>query len=164
MISKLSGLYRTVLDSSKSATSPLDREIRIVTDFLDLQKMRFEDRIRYSVDVPEDASRIHVPSLLIHTLVENAVKHGIEKSREGGEIRVQVRREGTHFRCEIRNTGARLGKASLGPAASADGSGTGLENTRRRLQLLYGAAGRFELASEPEGATVASFFFTGEMK
>jgi LytS/YehU family sensor histidine kinase len=160
MIAKLSELYRRILSSSKISTSRLASELAVVRDFLDLQKMRFGDRLHYAIAAPEHALSLHVPSLLVQTLVENAVKHGVEKSREGGDIRVSIDGDGKNWICEISNSGAPFRE----DARQGDGGGTGLENTRKRLKLLYGKVGTFEIGRAPDGRTVARFGFTGEEK
>jgi len=127
-----------------------------VRDFLELQKLRFGERIRYEINVPAEFTTLHVPALLMQTLAENAIKHGIEGAREGGRLSIQVRSEGGIYRCEVRNTGAPLESA-------AHRHGTGLENTRRRLELLYGEDGRFDLRTEADGSTtLATFTFSGK--
>ncbi len=159
MITRLADLYRGILDSSKTATSPLPRELEIATNYLELEKMRFGDRLSYEVAVPNGLEEVHVPGLLLQTLVENAVKHGIAPSREGGRVKIVVEMDGTGlYRMSVRNTGAALAKKK--PASS----GTGIENSKRRLELLYGPAHAFELARDGAGETVASFLFTGEKK
>ncbi len=156
MISKLSELYRLILDSSKSATAPLTAEVRIVRNYLDLQKMRFGDRFRYQVSIADSIGECHIPCLVLQTLAENAVKHGISRSRDGGEIDIRVRPfEGGGYLCEIENTGA-----TFHPDPSQ--SGTGLMNTRKRLEMLYGVSHDFQIGTEPNGRTVARFRFTGE--
>ncbi len=160
MISRLADLYRGILDSSKTATSPLKHEIEIASNYLELEKMRFGERLTYEIDAPPDLGHLYAPGLLLQTLVENAVKHGVGPSRQGGKVSVKVEAaDGGLFRMTVRNTGA----AFDGRRESAQG-GTGIANTIRRLDLLYGTRHRFHLAKEANGETVASFVFTGERK
>lgn len=159
MISRLADLYRGILDSSKTATSPLLREVEIAKNYLELEKMRFGERLKYQMEVPAGVDDLHVPGLLLQTLVENAVKHGIAPSREGGSILVTVEPAAGRYRLSVRNSGAAL----TSPRSEGPG-GTGLENSRRRLDLLYGQAHEFKLARDEAGETVASFLFTGEKK
>jgi two-component system, LytTR family, sensor kinase len=92
---------------------------------------------------------------VVQTLVENAVKHGIAKSLDGGEIIIEVTpATDTRFQLKVSNTGE--------PFANLDNNGTGLANTRARLELLYGNRHQFNVGKEESGRTVASFYFTGE--
>ncbi|MCA2958908.1 MAG: histidine kinase [Silvanigrellales bacterium] len=168
MLQQLSDLFREILESSKLTTIPLDREMRIVESYLALQKRRFGKRLSYAFDIPAEASHIYVPPLLIQTLVENAVKHGIEASREGGVVRVHVAPlMGTPgYECHVFNegNGERQPQATRRSSLSTpdkEGTGTGLANTRRRLELLYGEGWRFELLVDEQGDARASFLFTG---
>jgi sensor histidine kinase YesM len=153
MLTKLAALYRMMLEASKTATAALTSEVKLVEHYLELQRMRYGNRLRYSIGL-EDGEGIFVPSLVLQTLVENAVKHGISKARAGGEVQVQGVRAGSLYRLTVRNSGA--------PLASGGGGGTGLANTRKRLDLLYGEKHRFRLFSDAVGATVAEFQVTGE--
>jgi len=136
MINKLSNLYRHITTASKNTTSPLELEIQIVKNYLDIQKMRFEERLKYNISVSDSATTIFLPGLVLQTLVENAVKHGIEKSRKGGVIDISIKRI-TDERVEISifNNG---GEYSPDNRRKKDHTGTGLENTIKRLALLYG--------------------------
>lgn len=162
MISRLSELYRAILESSKSATAPLEEEIKIVTNYLELQKMRFGERIKYSMSITNFGTNfgraVYVPCLLLQTLVENAVKHGISKARDGGSISIEIQEpENGLFCCRVLNSGAKLNEKS-----ETIGHGTGLENTRKRLNLLYGEKSNFHMGSLEDGRTEVSFYFTGK--
>jgi sensor histidine kinase YesM len=160
MISRLADLYRGILDSSKTATSPLSHEIEIASNYLELEKMRFGDRLTYGISAPEGLGDVYSPGLLLQTLVENAVKHGIAPSRQGGRVDVTIEAKGGGlYRMTVRNSG----QAFNGRRESAEG-GTGLANTVRRLDLLYGTRHEFMLEQDASGDTVATFLFTGERK
>ncbi|OFZ19486.1 MAG: hypothetical protein A2X94_09050 [Bdellovibrionales bacterium GWB1_55_8] len=154
LVNKFSDLYRLILEMNRTNTVLLDKELTVISHYLELQEMRFGERLRYSIACDPGLLRtVHVPGLMLQTLVENAVKHGIAKSLEGGEVRVSVIQAGDElFRCEIVNTGGALVEKE---------GGTGLANTRRRLALLYGEAHGFVLQTGAAGETVASFTFSG---
>lgn len=160
MLEKLSALYRLILELSGSMTIPLEKEIQIASLYLDLQQMRFEERLRYRINISADILNIHIPFLLLQTLVENAIKHGISKSIEGGEIVIDIVKTGPSlFSCRVINGGALLEKNF--------NFGVGLRNTLKRLDLLYGPMHGFALTStdrEHPGRTLAEFFFTGEKR
>jgi hypothetical protein len=149
---RLADLYRMILKVSSSATTPLSDELTIVGHYLEVERVRYGERLRYSIEVPDELRTLHVPSLMLQTLTENAVKHGIAKARQGGDVWVRGRRhEGGGIELEVRNTGAPY--APSGAAETSDSTKTGLENTRARLALMYGESGRLSISSDPEGGT-----------
>jgi HAMP domain-containing protein len=170
MLEKLASLYRLILASTKTVTAPLATELEIVRLYLDLEVLRFGKRLTYEVEAPAEAASVQVPGLVLQTLVENAVKHGIARARQGGSVTVSVTRAPeaadakARWRVVVRNTGAPLESKSPGAAASpSEGGGVGgvgLANTAKRLELLYGEAAALRLATAADGATEASFVIT----
>ena len=158
MTEKLAGLYRSILANSKEKTSTLASELEIVRNYLDLECLRFGRRLSYRVTgVHGRGESLFLPSLMLQTLVENAVKHGIAPAVEGGEIDIELAQSGGGLhRLTIRNTGQPY------RAAGPRSSGTGLENTRQRLALLYGDRHGFRIGSTPTGETEVTFEFTGD--
>jgi sensor histidine kinase YesM len=154
MTEKLANLYRSILKNSKDKTSKLESEIDIVRTYLDLEILRFGKRLRYSIDVPNDQATLYLPSLMLQTLVENAVKHGISPSINGGDIDLRLLKlnDGL-FRIVISNGGC--------PFKNNPGLGTGLPNTIKRLDLMYGGFHDFSIGKGDQGRTVVSFNFTG---
>jgi signal transduction histidine kinase len=150
----LSDLYRQILASSKTKTATLGSELEIARRYLELEQVRFGPRLTYTIDVPECARALEVPSLVVQTLVENAVKHGVAPSLDGGRVEVAVAEEEGGYRLSIANTGA--------PYRGEASGGSGLANTRKRLDLLYGDRHRFAIGTDGASRTVASFWFTGE--
>jgi sensor histidine kinase YesM len=151
----LSDLYRQILANSKLKTATIHSEIEIARRYLELEQLRFGSRLQFSIDAPIEAPDIFIPSLMMQTLVENAVKHGIAKSIEGGTIAVEVLKPSDNlYQLKVSNSGA--------PYKETDSQGTGLVNTRERLALLYGNAHEFNIHTNGAGKTVASFYFTGE--
>lgn len=153
MTHKLSDLYRLILANSNRKTSSLDTEVEICRRYLELERLRFGPRLRFSINISDGEGEIFLPSLMMQTLVENAVKHGIAKSIEGGEVAIEVSKtENGSYQLIVSNTGQPLRECANG--------GTGLANTRTRLDLLYGQSHRFAIRSD-SGRTTASFYFTG---
>jgi hypothetical protein len=158
---KLSDLYRQILANSGLKTAPLDSEIEIVRLYLELEQLRFGSRLSFSIERLENSHQIFLPSLTLQTLVENAIKHGIAPSIQGGHIKVEVmaveiaQRPDKLYALRVTNTGTRY-------RPHVSNNGTGLANTRARLELLYGNRHDFKIESDRQGHTVASFNFTGE--
>jgi two-component system, LytTR family, sensor kinase len=155
MTQTLADLYRQILTNSGMKTAPLKSEIDIARRYLEIEKIRFGKRLKFSFKLLANDKEIFLPSLVVQTLVENAVKHGIAKSVEGGEILVELTQpEKQLYHLRISNTGK--------PFVDEDSSGTGLVNTRARLELLYGKLHQFNIAASENAGTVASFYFSGE--
>ncbi len=157
MIQKLASLYRLILDSSKQTTATVDHEIKIVEGYLALEKMRFGDRLHYLIKVDEKIKQKFIPTLVLQTLVENSIKHGISKSRKGGEVKLEINpTDEGFFEVELTNSGA------LYQPKKDNGTGTGIKNTVKRLQLLYGEKAAFYIGKLNENMTIVRFHFTGE--
>ena len=154
MIGRLARLLRRVLHASDKKTLPLRKELSTTETYLELEKVRFEARLDWTIDASEAALQRQVPYMLVQTLVENAVKHGIGQRRAGGTIRVEafVEDEEAPLRLQVANPGA------LGEGADTErGSGTGLENARERLRLLFGDEASLTLKqSGPETVTATA--------
>ena len=145
MIGGLSELLRYALDRTGGANVPLAEELHTVERYLEIQSLRFPDRLAFTFEVEGPANAAAVPALLLQPLVENAVRHGLEASDAPGRIALRAARRGDDLVIEIFNTGR------LGPARPA---GIGLSNTRARLAQLFGDRARCELA-EHNGGVVA---------
>lgn len=152
---KLTSLLRGVLRSGASFIT-LGEEVDLVNAYLDVEKSRFEERLRIRLDVPEELRGLKVPPLLIQPLVENALKHGIAGSRGGGEILVSARLEHDGVRdallVTVRNTGAVAYEADVTRGRLC---GVGLRNIEERLRLLFGASASLALRTGSGSATVA---------
>jgi hypothetical protein len=159
MAHRLSELFRRISNGAKHATMPVAEEIAIVREYLAIEKMRLGDRLTWEIDEPAWSAERHVPTLMLQTLVENAIKHGIAPALEGGSLRVSFQeREGGLFECSVVNTGMALVPPS---GSSSRAAGTGIANTNDRLRQLYGDGCTLSLEAGPAG-TCASFWFTGE--
>jgi two-component system LytT family sensor kinase len=146
MIVGLSEFLRRTSEDSHRAQVALAEEVEYVQRYLELQKMRFAERLQVSVDVPTELLRAQVPNLLLQPLVENAIKHGIAKRVAGGTVRVSgVRSNGTLY-LSVFNDGA----SSL-PDWPASPTGVGIGNLRTRLAILYGERSGLELRGTAAG-------------
>jgi hypothetical protein len=145
-ITGLAGLLRHTLQLGRAGTTSLDRELEATEHYLELEALRFESRLRYEIDVDERARTHPVPPLLIQTLVENAIKHGISRLPEGGAVRIEARKASDDLHVRVTNTGTL--------AASGERVGIGLANSLERLRLAFGEGVRLELRqSDPNEVT-----------
>ncbi|MET0393374.1 MAG: histidine kinase [Chitinophagaceae bacterium] len=159
-ITELSNILRSSMQADKSESASMERELDIVKDYLALENMRFEDRLRVEYEIDPDTLSRPVPPMMLQTLVENAIKHGISRQIQGGVVRiVSVLRDGFHELCVV-NTGYLNGHSSddLLPARKSidvQGRGFGLYSTTNRLQLLYGNKAKFEIRQTAPGLVEA---------
>jgi histidine kinase len=147
MVTSLSDLLRYSLQSERTHTVSLAEELAIVEDYVALERVRFEDRLRFERGLDPAALDARVPPMLVQTLVENAVKHGIADLPHGGLVRVHARVNGGRVTISVSNTGR------MHLTHHADGHG--LRNTMERLRLLYGERASFSL-TDATGETVAT--------
>ena len=134
----LAGLFRDVLNASGHALVPLRDELRLVERYLGVERARFGDALSVDVDATSEALECEVPAFAVQTLVENAVKHGIERKRGGGSVSVVARLETDSLIVTVEDTGA--GLPASGPVADGrdpDFFGVGLSNVSERLRQLY---------------------------
>jgi LytS/YehU family sensor histidine kinase len=151
MLASLSTFLRGVVEGSARDEVALEEEIEFLERYLEIQKLRFADRLRLSLDVPEELLRARVPSLLLQPIVENSIKHGIAKRAQGGAIRIAAWREDSMLTLSVYNDGPKLPSAD-----TAIQAGTGLFNIQKRLGSLYGSAFRLTLLNqEPSGVHVS---------
>jgi LytS/YehU family sensor histidine kinase len=143
----LTTLLRSVLRSEGEFTT-LGRERELIECYLQIERERFEERLTFTLDIPDHLVHVPVPALIVQPLVENAVKHGIAGTRDGGTVTVSATLD-NDLLIVVRNTGAPLG------TAAAWGSGVGLENVRRRLHHYYGDEASLTVVRDESGATVA---------
>lgn len=131
LVERMAALLRFSLDAQHGGLVPLSREMKIVRDYLEIERARFGSRLRYRLDVPAEFDDLRVPPLAVQTLVENSVKYVISASLNGGEIAVRAEERGGTLAIEV---------ADSGPGFEADSapSGHGIENVRERLAALFG--------------------------
>jgi LytS/YehU family sensor histidine kinase len=151
MIAGLSGFLRQVLQDSNKQQVPLAEEMEFVRKYLDIQKVRFAERLQLSVVVPQELFRAQVPRLILQPMVENAFKHGISKRAQGGAIRIAAFRSSDTLTLSVYNDGPKLFTD-----AGIVTEGIGMSNLRTRLKGLYGDAFQLSLHNqEPGGVEVA---------
>jgi sensor histidine kinase YesM len=137
-LTQLAALLRAILQTGQQDTMPLEKELDIVRGYLDLESLQFEDRLQVEWHIDPSLLSIAVPTLLLQTLAENAVKHGIACRREGGKIVINAKRQDDRLYIMISNPLPEYD-------AKVEGTGLGLDNTRRRLQRLYGVKAKLAL-------------------
>lgn len=153
-VEQLAEVFRYTLRRSEHEWAPLDQELAFARAYLDVEQARFGRRLTFSIDADPALARAHVPSMLLQTLVENAVKHGISRLRTPGRIDVQARRDGTRVRLEVRDTGPGP-DAAHDPRPAAVGESFGLRSVRDRLEKHFGGAASLALQRDGE-VTVAA--------
>ena len=146
-VTQLANLLRYSLQSGHLETVPFEDELRTVNDYLALEQVRHEERLRVRLDVAPGALNWPVPPMLLQTLVENAVKYGIAPRPEGGEITVTARTERGGLRLQVTNPGAL--------AANGGSTGVGVRNAAERLRMLFGACATLSLREDPPGRVIA---------
>jgi two-component sensor histidine kinase len=150
MIDQLAALMRYTLQSGQADTVPLQAELEAVKAYLAIEKIRFEERLRVQLHIEDGLEQVMVPPMSLQTLVENAVKYGVEMSATGSDIQISARRAGDDAVIEIANMGAIL--------PFANSTKVGLINARKRLQLAMGEQARLDL-SEQSGWVRATLQF-----
>ena len=138
-ITELSNILRSSMQVEKMETVPLHKELDIVKDYLALEQMRFEERLRIVMDIDEDTLEQPVPPMMLQTLVENAIKHGISKKIKGGVVKITSRFTNHHFELIVQNTGI----LEEEPVEE----GFGLKSTRDRLKFLFQGKAVFNIKS-----------------
>jgi hypothetical protein len=143
---------RGALPQMREESSTLGREVAQVSAYLELLKMRIEDRLEFAIEVPQELFTAVFPPMVLQSVVENAIKHGIEPKPEGGKITVLAQARDGNLWVDIVDTGVGLPDGEIF-GVSSNGTGLGLDNIRKRLALLYPGASRIELRSEMTGGT-----------
>jgi sensor histidine kinase YesM len=147
LLERLNDWLRVALVRARSDNAMLDDELDMLENYLQILKIRFGERLRWQIDVPEQVRALSFPPMLLQPLVENAVRHGIEPKIGGGEIVIRAF-VGEHALCiEVNDSGVGL--------VGDEGSGAGLANVRARLTSLFGAAGKLALEDNAHGGVSA---------
>jgi two-component system LytT family sensor kinase len=145
MLVRLSELLRLTMNRTGQPLAPVREEIAFIEKYLEIERIRFSDRLTSEIDVDPAALEAEVPSLIIQPLVENAIRHGLEPHARPGRIEIRVRRDATAVKLAVRDNGGGM------PPGGFTREGIGLANTRARLRELYGDRHGFELANHPDG-------------
>ncbi|MES2692369.1 MAG: histidine kinase [Verrucomicrobiota bacterium] len=161
-VTQLANLLRYSLQSAQAETVAFEDELRVVNDYLALEQVRHEERLRVRLDIDPETLGLAVPPLLLQTLVENAVKYGISTRPEGGEISITARCENGQLEIRVTNPGE-LPTASVqaaaanrsGALAGGGSTGLGLKNAAERLRVFFGERARLELRSASESRVIA---------
>ncbi|MBN8576028.1 MAG: histidine kinase [Cyclobacteriaceae bacterium] len=144
-INQLSNILRNTLVTEKKGLTKFGDELKVVRDYLGLESIRFEERLKTDFDIDPASKNFLVPPLMVQTLVENGVKHGISKLTEGGLIELKTKVERGKLTIRIRNSGQ-----YQAPHGLKRRSGLGLVNTSQRLKLLYGEGAYFAISNEKD--------------
>lgn len=144
----LSDLLRYSLNYEKQSLVPLSDELAVTRDYLALEKIRFNRRLEYVLDIDPAAEKWPIPPILLVTLAENAIKHGIAQSVQGGFVQIRAYLENDKMRLEVCNTGHY--------APNPERQGIGLVNIRRRLDMLFSGKAVFDLNNNIEQNTVTA--------
>jgi two-component system LytT family sensor kinase len=142
-INQLSNILRNSLAFEKKGLTKFDDELKIVRDYLSLESVRFEERLKTDIQIDPDSSNFRVPPFMIQTLVENGIKHGISRLKEGGMIQLRTVVEKNRLKIFIRNSGSLVNGTRRGK-----NTGLGIMNTVHRLKLLYGDEASFRIVNE----------------
>jgi two-component system LytT family sensor kinase len=149
MISRLGDFLRLTLENSGTQEVTLEKEMEFLRCYLEIERIRFQDRLTTHVHVDADALDTHVPNLILQPIVENAIRHGIAPRSTPGEIEIHAKQENGFLRIQIRDNGPGLPKNRNADAIFK--KGLGLSNTLSRLERLYGEKHRFDIANDPRG-------------
>jgi hypothetical protein len=150
VLRSLTAYLRAAVPLLHESAATIERELQLVRPYLELMQMRMPDRLQYTLKVDPSALQVRCPPTTLLTLVENAVRHGIDPSEEGGRIDVDIARRGARCLVRVTDTGA-----GAGLHQPASGLGTGLTTLRERLHLIYGDAAHLRLTpNAPRGAVV----------
>jgi sensor histidine kinase YesM len=148
-ITQLSHILRNSLISDRKKLIPFMEELKTVMDYLALESIRYEERLTTNFDIDRNSGRFMIPPLMLQTLVENGIKHGISNLKHGGEISIKTTIKRKQLHLQIRNTGQLSSDINIE-------SGFGLANTRKRLELIFGDAAKFEIKNENKSTVLTS--------
>jgi two-component system LytT family sensor kinase len=157
-INQLSNILRNSLASDKKRLTKFEDELKIVKDYLGLEHIRFEERLRAEFDIHPDSHKFYVPPLMIQTLVENGIKHGISKLTAGGLIRMETDVENDRLKIRIHNSGRLINGERKNP------TGLGLKNTIQRLKLIYGEDASFRILNENDNFVLTEVIIPQKQK
>ena len=135
---------RDSLQLGKRSFISLEEELKLVTSYLKLEKIRFEERLQVEFDLAKGSDHFEVPPMMLQTLTENAIKHGVSNLVNGGLIQISTEIIDSELKVKIRNSG----QLKFGAKPATKGTGVGLVNTQERLKLIYGDRASFKMYNE----------------
>ena len=149
MVSSLSNLLRYAIYHNEKNMVKVDDELSVVRHFLELESIQYEERLKYSFDVDEEAKELLIPPMIVQMMVENAVKHGISKNKQGGKIEIIIEMDGDYIDMMVYNDGKlhENGESS---------EGIGITNIKKRIETYFGEEGQFTLIKEQTGKVKSS--------
>jgi two-component system LytT family sensor kinase len=154
MILNLSTFFRTSLTADPAEDLPLHEEIRLQRLYLDIEQVRFPERLQVEVDIPDALRTACVPALILQPLVENAIKYGVSRSREPVTIRIAAREDSAGLIITVTNNGSPVDGTQ--PPPEETGTGTGLRNVRDRMAARFGNEGQCRWGPLPDGGFVVT--------
>jgi len=149
MTARLGGLLRETLNDARDPETSLEQELTLLEQYLEIQRVRFGERLSVTVHVPAEVRRARVPGLMLQPLVENSLEHGVATQPGGGWVEIAARRDGCDLVLTVRNSGS-------SSSSSPPRNGVGLRNSRERLRTLYGERGTLTLEASGEAVTSAT--------
>ena len=156
MIVKLANILRVLL-KDREAFVPFSEELAFTDDYLDIEVVRFGEKLRVVKEIAEDTLDVVVPSMLLQPLIENSIKHGLEPRISGGTVTLRSRLEGDQLIVEVEDDGVGMepGRTYVPPPGGLvrEGSGIGMRNVRERIEVLYGEGAVVEVVSRPGRGT-----------
>ncbi|HEV2715712.1 MAG TPA: histidine kinase, partial [Terriglobales bacterium] len=154
MITRLGDFLRLTLENSGAQEVTLQQEMEFLKCYLEIEQIRFQDRLETRMHVPLEALDAKVPNLILQPIVENAIHHGISSSSSTGLVEIQAQPRNGKLRIQVRDNG--LGLPSHRTGENLFQAGVGLANTEARLERLYGAAHLFDLTNDPAGGLLVT--------
>ena len=158
---KLTQLLRGILRAG-GEFSTLGEEIKLIENYLEIEKTRFEERLSIKIDVPRDLQKLRIPALILQPLVENAIKHGISKAKSGGEVKITAKleneKDSVFLKLSVFDSGAGANETEL---LEARQSGLGLNNIEQRLRSYYGKKASLKINSKAGKGTTAEIKISG---
>jgi signal transduction histidine kinase len=154
MLRRLHDYLRLALPTMRAPLSTVGRELELAQAYLSIMKLRLGDRFQFEILMPPELSERPIAPMMVATLVENAVKHGIEPKVGAGHITITASQHGPQLELEVRDTGVGLAQASM--ASATAGQGVGLANLRDRLASVYGDRARLQITTGPDGSGVVA--------
>jgi len=154
MITRLGDFLRLTLENAGTQEVTLQQEMEFLNGYLEIERIRFRDRLSTAISVDPDILDVRVPNLILQPIVENAMRHAISQKSSAGRIEIIARPRNGALRIQVKDDGPGL-QAEQGIHTSLR-QGLGLANTKARLERLYGSAHRLEFSNEPSGGLVVT--------